>query len=81
MKPYDHMTISEMEEVYIKLGEEIAKRRDAELRDDWKKVVEQIQLFIKRYGTISVINEIDEENCINCEANFDDPGMIYLPRF
>ena len=44
------------------------------------KLVNQIQLFIERHGEISVINEIDEEDCIGCEANFDDPGMIYLPR-
>lgn len=78
---YDQMTISEMEEIYNKLGKEIEKRRDAEVREDWKKLVEQIQLFIERHGEISVIDEIDEEDCINCEANFDDPGMIYLPRY
>lgn len=77
---YDQMTISEMEEIYNKLGKEIEKRRNAEFREDWKKLVKQIQLFIERHGTISVINEIDEEDCIDCEANFGDPGMIYLPR-
>ena len=29
---YDQMTISEMEEIYIKLGREIEKRRNAEMR-------------------------------------------------
>lgn len=77
---YDQMTISEMEEIYRRLGEEIEKRRDAELREDWRKLVSQIQLFIERHGRISVINEINEEDCINCEAEFDDPGMIYLSR-
>lgn len=78
---YDQMTISEMEEVYRKLGKEIDKRREAELKEDWEKLVEQILFFIKRHGQISVIDEIDEEDYIDCEANFGDPGMIYLPRY
>lgn len=78
---YDQMTISEMEEIYIKLGKEIEKRRDAEMREDWRKLVEQIQLFIERHGGFSVITELGEEDCIDFEANFDDPGMIYLPRY
>ena len=78
---YDQMTISEMEEIYIKLGKEIEKRRNAELKEDWKKLVEQIQLFIKRHREIKVINEINEKDCIDWETNFDDPGMIYLSRF
>lgn len=77
---YDQMTISEMGEIYSKLGKEIEKRRDAELREDWKKLVGQIRLFITHHGEIGVINGTDEEDYINCEANFDDPGMIYLPE-
>lgn len=78
---YDQMTISEMEEIYIKLGKEIEKRRSAEMREDWQKLVNQIQLFIERHGEISVIDEMNEENCIDCEADFDDPGVIHLPRY
>lgn len=77
----DQMTIAEMEEIYSKLGKEIEKRRDAELREDWKKLVGQIRLFITHHGKISVINEIDEEDCIDLGANFEEPGMIYLPRY
>ena len=50
----DQMTISEMEEIYRKLGEEIEKRRDAEMREDWKKLTEQIRLFIERHGPIDI---------------------------
>ena len=57
---YDQMTIIEMEEIYSKLGKEIEKRRDAEMREDWKKLVGQIRLFITHHREISVINEIDE---------------------
>lgn len=78
---YDQMTIVEMEEIYRKLGKEIEKRRDAEAREEWKKLVGQIQLFIECHGEISVINEIDEEECIDLDANFEEPGMIYLPRY
>lgn len=74
---YDQMTISEMEEIYNKLGKEIEKRRDAEMREDWKKLVEQIQLFIKRHGQISVIDEIDEETFVDLDSGFDIPGTIY----
>lgn len=75
---YDQMTISEMEEIYIKLGKEIEKRRNSEKKEDWKKLVEQIQLFIEHHGAISVIDEINEEDYIDCEANFGNPGTIYL---
>ena len=78
---YDLMPTSELEEIYNRLGEEIEKRRDAKMREDWKKLVDQIRLFIERHGEISVINEIDEEDCINLGANFEEPGMIYLPRY
>lgn len=78
---YDQMTIYEMEEIYSRLGEEIEKRRSSEKREDWKKLVEQILLFIERHGEINVINEIDEEDCIDLGANFEEPGMIYLPRY
>lgn len=78
---YEQMTISEMEEIYIKLGKEIEKRRNAEIREDWKKLVEQIQLFMERHGEISVIDVINGDDCIDCEANFDNPGTIYLSRF
>ena len=74
---YDQMTISEMEEIYRKLGEEIEKRRDAEMREDWKKLVGQIRLFITHHGEISVINEIDEETFVNLDSGFDIPGTIY----
>lgn len=74
---YDQMTISEMEEIYIKLGKEIEKRRDAEMREDWKKLVEQIQLFIEHHGEISVIDEIDEETVVDLDSGFDIPGTIY----
>ena len=50
----DQMTISEMEEIYSKLGKEIEKRRDAEMREDWKKLVDQIRLFIERHGPIDI---------------------------
>ena len=74
---YDQMTISEMEEIYRKLGEEIEKRRDAEMREDWKKLVGQIRLFLTHHGEISVINEIDEETFVNLDSGFDIPGTIY----
>ena len=74
---YDQMTISEMEEIYSKLGKEIEKRRDAEMREDWKRLVEQIRLFITRHGEISMINEIDEETFVDLNSDFDIPGTIY----
>lgn len=78
---YDQMTIAEMEEIYSKLEEEIEKRRDAEMREDWKELVGQIRLFIMHHGEISVRDEIKRENYIDLSANFEEPGMIYLPRY
>lgn len=74
---YDQMTISEMEKIYSRLGEEIEKRRDAELKEDWKKLVGQIRLFIIHHGGISVINEIEEETFVDLDSGFDIPGTIY----
>lgn len=74
---YDQMTISEMEEIYSRLGKEIEKRRDAEMREDWKKLVGQIRLFITRHGEISVIDEIDVETFVDLDSGFDIPGTIY----
>lgn len=51
---YDQMTTSEMEEIYRRLGEEIEKRRDAEVREDWRKLLDQIRLFIERHGPIDI---------------------------
>ena len=51
---YDQMTISEMEKIYIRLGKEIKKRRDAEGREDWEKLLDQIRLFIERHGPIDI---------------------------
>ena len=51
---YNQMTIAEMEEIYISLGKEIEKRRDAELREDWTKLANQIRLFIERHGPIDI---------------------------
>lgn len=51
---YDQMTISEMEEIYIKLGKEIERRKEIEKAEKWKKLVEQIQLFIERHGPIDI---------------------------
>ena len=51
---YDQMTIAEMEETYSRLGKEIEKRRDAKMREDWKKLVDQIQLFIECHGPIDI---------------------------
>lgn len=80
MKNYDLMTIAEMEELYNELGKEIERRKANEMAEDWEKLVEQIKLFLKRHGQISIIDEINEEDWIDLEANFEDPGMIYLPR-
>lgn len=44
---YDQMTISEMEEIYIKLGREIQRRKEIEKAENWKKLVEQIQLSLR----------------------------------
>ena len=78
---YDQMIIAEMEEIYRRLGKEIERRRDAEKREDWNKLANQIRLFIERHGEISVTDEINEEYCINRGVNFEELGMIYLPRY
>lgn len=47
------------------------------MREDWKKLVEQILLFIERHGEISVIDEIDAETFVDLNSGFDIPGTIY----
>ena len=75
---YDQMTISEMEEIYIKLGTEIEKRRNAEMREDWKKLVKQIQLFIERHGPIDMQNEDGRLFYIDLDTDFTVPRMINI---
>ena len=77
---YDQMTISEMEELYNELGKEIEKRKEAETREDWRKLIDQIRLFIERHGEIIVVDETNEEHYVDCETNFDYLGIIYLPK-
>lgn len=48
---YDQMTISEIEEIYNKLGEEIKRRKEIEKAENWKKLVEQIQLSLRASRT------------------------------
>lgn len=78
---YDQMTISEMEEIYIKLGREIEKRRNAEKREDWKKLVEQIQLFIERHGPIDMVNEDGKLFYIDSDTDCTVPGMINISGY
>ena len=78
---YDQMTISEMEEIYNKLGKEIARRKDTEKAEDWKKLIEQIRLFIKRHGLIDIQNEYGRLSYIDSDTNFSEPGMIYISGY
>lgn len=48
---YDQITTSEMEEIYIKLGQEIKRRKEIEKAENWKKLVEQIQLSLRASRT------------------------------
>ena len=77
----DQMTISEMEEIYTKLGKEIEKRRDAEAREIWKKLVEQIQLFIKCHGFIDIQDEEDRLSYIDSDTDFSELGVIYISKY
>ena len=51
---YDQMTLSEMEEIWAQLKEEIEKRRNVVMREDWRKLIDQIRLFIERHGPIDI---------------------------
>lgn len=78
---YDQMTVSEMEEIYLQLGREIARRKDTEKAEDWKKLVEQIRLFIKRYGLIDMQNENGRLFYIDTDTDYTEPGMIYISGY
>ena len=78
---YDQMTISEMEEIYIKLGKEIEKRRSAEIREDWQKLANQIQLFIERHGPIDMQNEDGRLFYINSDTDLSELGVIYISAY
>lgn len=78
---YDLMTISEMEEIYNKLGKEIARRKDTEKAEDWKKLVEQIRLFIKRHGLIDIQNEYGRLSYIDSDTDCTVPGMINISGY
>ena len=78
---YDQMTISEMEELYNRLGKEIEKRRDAEVREEWKKLVDQIQLFIKCHGLIDIQDEEGRLFYVDSDTDFSEFGVIYVSNY
>ena len=78
---YDQMTIAEMEEIYRRLGEEIEKRRDAEVREVWKKLVDQIQLFIKCHGIIDIRDEEGKLFYVDSNTDFSEFGVIYISTY
>lgn len=78
---YDQMTISEMEEIYTRLGKEIEKRRDAEAREEWKKLVDQIQLFIKCHGLIDIQDEKGKLFYVDSSTDFSEFGVIYISSY
>lgn len=78
---YDQMTTSEMEEIYSKLGTEIEKRKEAEVREDWRKLLDQIRLFIERYGPIDIQDEEGKLFYIDSDTDFGELGMIYISGY
>ena len=78
---YDQMTISEMEEIWAKLKEEIEKRRNAVMRGDWEKLVEQIQFFTMHYGLIDVRDEKGNLFYIVSDTDFNELGMIHIAEY
>ena len=78
---YDQMTIPEMEEIYSRLGEEIEKRRNAEMRKDWKNLIEQIQFFTVRYGLIDVQDEKGNLFYIVSDTDFNELGVIHISEY
>lgn len=78
---YDQMTISEMEEICTKLKEEIEKRKNAEMRKDWKRLVEQIQFFTVRYGLIDVKDEKGNLSYIVSDTDFNELGVIHISEY
>lgn len=78
---YNQMTISEMEELYNRLGKEIEKRRAAEEREDWRKLLDQIRLFIERHGPIDIQDEEGKLFYIDSDTDFGELGMIYISAY
>ena len=78
---YDQMTISEMEEVYSRLGKEIEKHRAAEEREVWEKLAGQIQLFIERHGPIDVQNEEGRLFYVDSDTDLSELGVIYISGY
>ena len=78
---YDQMTLSEMEEIWAKLKEEIEKRRNAVMRGDWEKLIEQIQFFTMRYGLIDVRDEKGNLFYIVSDTDFNELGVIHISEY
>lgn len=73
---YDQMTIPKMEEIHIRLEEELEQRRE-----DWKKLADQIQLFTERHGLIAMQDKEGRLFYINSDTDFSELGLIYISRF
>ena len=78
---YDQMTISEMEEIYSRLGEEIEKRREAEAREDWNKLANQIRLFIERHGPIDIQHGGYRLFYVDSDTDLSELGVIYISEY
>lgn len=75
---YDQVPTFALEGLYNELGKEIEKRRDAEAREVWEKLVEQIRLFIKCHGFIQIQAEEGKLFYIDSSSDFSDFSMIHI---
>ena len=78
---YDQMTITEMEEIYSKLGKEIEKRKEAEMGEDWRKLANQIRLFIERHGLIDIQDGTGRLFYVDSDTDLSELGVIYISAY
>ena len=78
---YDQMPTSELEELYNELGKEIEKRKEAETREDWRKLANQIRLFIERHGLIDIQDGTGRLFYVDSDTDLSELGVIYISAY
>lgn len=71
------MSINELERLSKDVLELLNQKRMQEKDEDWKKVVEAMQTFIKKWGAIIIDCEHDDDILLDEDITFPYSGTIH----
>lgn len=77
---FSELTTEELENLCRNANRELTSRREQERKEDWKKVVDILQFYIKKYGEIIIDCEHDADVALDSDTTFPEVGTIH-PAF